>query len=479
MSKFVIECPRCGKYAEARTGFFARKRIDCACGNVIHVRTDKISARQCPRCGNTVVFDQSKGDKAACPVCGTAINTLEQQSKFVEFSCAQCGVGLSAPKGEQTHVCPVCDYENNVRERLMAEQIRKEGRASVIKFEGDNESLVWKHPVEDFNFGSQLIVNESQEALFFRDGTAVGPLGPGRYTLETQQVPALEKLSRAAFDGSVTLHSQVFFINKNVQMAIRWGTPEKVRFLDPLTETPLQIGASGEMNVRVQDSRKLLLKLVGTMKGISWQDGAGMASSLQHAFRPMITAVVKSNLPAAIKDNNIDLLEVDEHLELISQRLLEKLRPGFEDYGLTIPQFYVTGVVLPEEDPNFKRIRDLHTIILQNRIIQADADVRTAQANAKAQYRSAEEQSNAVIEAARRDAVLQSQITETELARQQAARQIILAQAEAQAAKLKGMTEAEIMAAKGYSERDLIQADVQKSYAGALGQMGSGTWGPR
>ncbi len=48
MSKFVIECPNCGKYAEARTGFFARKKIDCACGYTINVRTDRLTGRECP-----------------------------------------------------------------------------------------------------------------------------------------------------------------------------------------------------------------------------------------------------------------------------------------------------------------------------------------------------------------------------------------------------------------------------------------------
>lgn len=94
MAKFVIECPNCGKYAEARTGFFARKKIDCACGYTINVRTDKLAGRECPHCGNMVVFDQSKGEKALCPVCHEPINTMAEQSNTVEFSCAQCGVRL-------------------------------------------------------------------------------------------------------------------------------------------------------------------------------------------------------------------------------------------------------------------------------------------------------------------------------------------------------------------------------------------------
>ena len=113
MAKFVIECPECHRYAQARTGFFAKKRIDCTCGNVINVRMDRYSSRKCPTCGNEVIFDQRKGDKATCPVCQTPINTVELQAQNVEFTCQQCGVELLAPKGTLKHTCPLCDHEND------------------------------------------------------------------------------------------------------------------------------------------------------------------------------------------------------------------------------------------------------------------------------------------------------------------------------------------------------------------------------
>ncbi len=472
MSKFVIECPRCGRYAEAKTGFFARKKIDCACGNVIDVRTDKLASRECPHCGNTVVFDQSKGDRAKCPVCHEPINTRAEQDKTAEFSCVQCGVRLRVTKGAEKYTCPVCDAVNDVPERLMSEKIRTDGLASIIKYEGDNDTLIWKHPIEDFNYGSQLIVHESQEAIFFRDGQALDLFGAGRYTLETQQLPLLEKLYKLPTDTQGTFHSEVYYINKTVRMALKWGTPEKVRFIDPLTGVPLQLGASGELNLQVSDSRRLLLKLVGTMGGISWDGGEGQAKSLQASFRPLITSAVKANLSTVIKESALDLLEIDEHLDEISAHLRDKLLPGFEEYGITIPQFYVTNIVLPEDDPNFKRIRELHTITLQTRTIQAEATVKTAQAQAQAQYRTAEEQSKAAIEAARRGVVLEQQTTETEVARREAERKIIAAQAEAQAARMQGLTEAEIMAAKGYNQKDVLQAEVQKAYAEGIGNMG-------
>ncbi len=472
MVKFAVECPVCGKYAEAKKGFLAKKKIDCSCGNVIDIRTDKFAFRECPHCGNQVVFDQTKGEDAICPVCHEKINTLAEKQKVGEFSCAQCGVKLMAVRSASIYTCPVCDCVNDVQERLMAEKIKKDGLASIIKYEGDNNTFIWKHPIENFNYGSQLIVHESQEAIFFKDGQALDLFGPGRYTLETQQLPLLEKVYQLPTDTEGTFHSEVYFINKTVQMAIKWGTPEKVRFIDPLTGTPLELGASGEMNIQVSNARKLLIKLVGTMKGVSWEEEQGLTKSLQASFRPLISSAVKTNLSVVIKNEAIDLLEIDEKLDIISESLRNKILPGFEEYGLTIPQFYVTNVVLPENDPNFKRIRELHTITLQSKIIQAEANVKTAQAQGETQYRTAQEQSKAAIETAHREVELQRQLTETEIARREAERKIIEAQAEVQTQRMAGLTEAEIMKAKGYSQKDVLQADVQKAYAEGIGNMG-------
>lgn len=356
---------------------------------------------------------------------------------------------------------------------MFKENIKKDVFASIIKYEGDNETLVWKHPIEDFNMGSQLIVHESQEAIFFRDGQALDLFGPGRYTLETQQLPILEKLYQLPTDTEGTFHSEVYYINKVVQMAIKWGTPDKIRFIDPLTSTPLEIGASGELNLQVKDSRKLLVKLVGTQIGIAWGDREGFSKSIQSAFRPLIANMVKANLPAIIKARQIDLLEIDERVEEISAALLEKLLPGFEEYGLTIPQFYVTHVVLPEDDLNFKRIRELHTVMLQSRVYQAEAVVKSAQAQSETVYRTAQEESKAAIAAAQRKAELERQTTQTEIVRREAERKLIEAQAEAQAMQMAGMSEAAVMQAKGYNQKDVIEADVKKAYAAGLGQMGA------
>ena len=331
----------------------------------------------------------------------------------------------------------------------------------IIKYEGDNSTFVWKHPCEDFNSLTQLIVHESQEAIFFMNGQALDLFGPGRYTLETQNIPQVGKLLNKATGGDTPFHCEVYFINKTVQMAVKWGTDSKIRFLDPILGIPLEIGACGELNLAVSDSRKLLVKLVGTMNGIAWgNENGGFTKSIQNSFRPLISTAVKTHLAASIKSENINLLEVDENLTKLSEALRIKIVPGFEEYGLTIPQFYITNIALPENDPNFRRMKELHTVSFQTRMIQAEALVKSAQADAEAE-----------VTAARRKVEMERQLTETEVAKREAERDLIRAQADAQATKMAGFAEAEVMQAKGYNQKDVLAAEVQKAYAEGIGNM--------
>ncbi len=334
--------------------------------------------------------------------------------------------------------------------------------AEIIKYEGDNSTFIWKHPSEDFNSLTQLIVHESQEAIFFMNGQALDLFGAGRYTLETENIPQIGRFLKRTTGDRTPFHCEVYFINKSIQMGLKWGTDSKVRYIDPASGVPLELGASGSMNMQVSDSRKLLIKLVGTMKGIAWEnEGTEFTKSIQNSFRPVISTAVKTTLSTVIKALNINILEVDEHLNEVGRELHQKILPEFEEYGITIPQFYLTTVVLPEEDPNFKKIRELYAVSLQQRMIQAERDIKTTKAQAEAE-----------ITAAARAAELERQATQTEVAKRQAERTVIEAQAEAMAKKATGLAEAEIMRAQGYNQKDIIQAEVQKAYAEGIGNMG-------
>lgn len=377
MAKFVIECPHCGNFAEGKTGFFAKKRVDCSCGRTINIQVDKMTSRVCAHCGNSVVFDQTKGGRAVCPVCHEPINEMSDQSKVEEFSCLQCGVKLRTNKGTIKFTCPVCDCENDVAERVMQEKIRKDGLASIIKYEGDADTFVWKHPIEDFNYGSQLIVHESQEAVFFRDGQALDTFGPGRYTLETQQLPLLEKVYKLPTDTEGTFHSEVYYINLSTIMGIKWGTDSKVRMFDPVSGLHIELGACGEFNVKVTNSRKLLSKLIGTSGGLRQEQILGLGNGKGY-FRAMVMTQVKSYLVQSIKESNINILEIDEHLIDLSTNLRDKLNRYLDDYGLASTEFFVSNVMTPDEDPNFRKMKaqyaEQYLVVRQEQIKKSEAE---------------------------------------------------------------------------------------------------------
>ncbi len=437
MAKFVIECPVCHRYAEARTGFFARKKIDCACGHVIDVRTEKLTSRVCPNCGNHVVYDQSKGADAKCPVCHEPINTREIQEKTVEFSCRQCGVRLHTSKGASTHTCPVCDHVNDVAERLKAEEIKRDGLASIIKYEGDSDTLVWKHPIEDFNLGSQLIVHESQEAILFRDGQALDVFGPGRYTLETQQMPILEKLYKLPTDNQGTFHSEVYFVNQAHLMGIKWGTDSKIGLFDPRSGLHVDLGASGDFNIRVSNSRKFLLKVVGTTGGFKQGQLVGGTPGEKGYFRSLIMTRVKSYLAGTIREKNISVLEIDERLMELSEELKAKINLYLEDYGLELTEFMVVRVVTPDDDPDFVRMKKQFA---QRYLGVQDEQIKRDIAFAAGDRKRVEAQTEAEMKiiGARGDAEAER----------------IRMQAQADAYRMQAAAEAEEMRMKGYTYRE-------------------------
>lgn len=225
--------------------------------------------------------------------------------------------------------------------------------ADVIKYEGDNSTFVWKHPCEDFNSLTQLIVHESQEAIFFMNGEALDLFGPGRYTLETQNIPKIGKFLNRATGDTTPFHCEVYFINQTEQMSVKWGTDSKIQYVEPTYSFPLSIGASGEMSLRAADSRKLLLKLVGTESFLGQQQLVGF-------FRSFLMTKVKTYMAKIIKSEKINIFEIDEYLTDFSAALHKQLIPDFADYGVCLERFFVINIVKPDGDRQYEKFKELH-----------------------------------------------------------------------------------------------------------------------
>ncbi len=393
-------------------------------------------------------------------------------AKLVHLYCEQCGVLLHDAK------CKACGFVNNLAALQAASEAGKRNIVSVIKYEGDGDTLVWKHPVEDFHLGSQLIVHESQQAIFFSNGQALDAFSAGRHTLKTMNLPLVDKLISLANHTESPFHSEVYFVNLIHQMAVKWGTPEKINFLDPLSGAPISMGARGMLNFRIADARKLLLKLVGTGGKLTRQelvdDGEG---HIKNYFRSLIQLTVSTNLVHIITEEKLDILTLDQQKMRLSAAMVNALQSSFEEYGLVITEFMILGIMLPQKGElgydAVQTILQLRQKDLTKSAIQTETELKLAEMEAKKQLDIRIQENVAEVEMAHRKAVAQKGETAVLETQYELQSERLRMQLEMEEKLQIAQIEAEEMRLKGYNQKDVMQADVQKAYAGALGQMGA------
>ncbi len=221
----------------------------------------------------------------------------------------------------------------------------------IIKYQGNNDTFVWKFPGEDFNTLSQLIVSESQEAVFFKDGKALDLFGAGKYTLHTQNIPLIRRLVNLPFNGESPFSCQVYFINKVVSMDVLWGTSSPIPIQDALYKIVLPIRANGQFAVKVVDSKKLLITLVGTIDKFDQM-------TLRKYFKGILLTNIKDYIAKEFAQKGISFLEIHSHLREISDGIAASLSEEFSKYGIELVNFNVGEITPPEDDPSYIQLKN-------------------------------------------------------------------------------------------------------------------------
>lgn len=213
----------------------------------------------------------------------------------------------------------------------------------VIKYEGGNNVLVWKHPKEDFNTSAQLIVHESQEAFIFRDGQMLGPYSAGEHTIETENIPGVRRLVGLVTGGVSPNHYEVYYVNKAYSMDIPWGTATPWTIQDPSLQIPFEVQAHGQFAVRVVDSKQLLLKLVGTTSSFTQR-------TLQDYFYGIMISRIKDHVSNLIISEGLSHTEISSHLIEISEKVAPKLSDNLVKYGLSLEEFVIENISILKDD---------------------------------------------------------------------------------------------------------------------------------
>lgn len=220
----------------------------------------------------------------------------------------------------------------------------------VLKFNSDASIFAWKYPNSELATWSKLIVNESQEAILVKNGQICDVFGPGSYTLSTDNIPILQKLVSLPYGRKSPFTAEVWFINKAFALDIKWGTTTPIQVQDPKYGVFVPMRAFGQFGIQIEDSRRFLVKLVGTMQFFN-------SDTLTKYFRGLYVTRVKDRLSSCLVKSKISILEINSHLDEISSELENQLSGEFAEYGIRVASFYVNDISVPENDPAVKQLK--------------------------------------------------------------------------------------------------------------------------
>lgn len=215
---------------------------------------------------------------------------------------------------------------------------------SVVKYDGSPDVFAWKYPDSELGTWTQLIVNESQQAILFKGGQSLDVFEAGRHTLSTANIPFLEALINLPFGGQSPFSAEVWFVNKQFNLDVKWGTPSPIQIQDPVYGVFVPVRSHGIFGLQIDDAKRFLVKLVGTLPAFTKND-------IVRYFRGVYVSKVKDAISTYIVEHKVGILEINMYLDELSDYLRERIAPTMADYGISLTNFYVNDISVPEDDP--------------------------------------------------------------------------------------------------------------------------------
>ena len=223
-----------------------------------------------------------------------------------------------------------------------------------IKYDGYQDGspwLIYKCPNEEFVLGSQLIVNQGQEALFFKGGKALDLFGAGTHTLQTGNLPLLNKLVKRPFRGKTPFSAEIYYVNKTSRLDMNWGTQNPFQLEDPKYGLILSIRCHGKYGIRIVDSRIFVSELVGAIPNGTTVNYPFIANY----FSGLLTSRIKSVISSFMIRQKISFLEVTAYLKDLSEECQKEIEKEFDRFGVEIVNFFIETISPPKDE--FEKLR--------------------------------------------------------------------------------------------------------------------------
>ncbi len=202
------------------------------------------------------------------------------------------------------------------------------------------ELIVSRFPASgeaDLKLGAQVIVRESQAAVFFRGGKALDTFGPGRHTLTTANLPLVGKLMTIPFGGDTPFKAEVYFVNQKVFINIKWGTREPILYRDSELAM-VRLRAFGILSYRVDEPQLFVNKIVGTQ-------GTYSASEIND----FIKGIAVARLADYLGENLKTIFDLAQYYDEVGAGTKARIKDDFAKYGMSLEDFLINSISPPEE----------------------------------------------------------------------------------------------------------------------------------
>ena len=221
----------------------------------------------------------------------------------------------------------------------------------VVKCEMQEGEICWKFPSDNLRIGTQLVVYPVQTAFFVKGGAICDEFTAGTYTIKSENIPLLHRIINIPFGGDTPFKADVWFVNQIAKLDIPWGTPQPIQVEDPKYKIIVPVRAHGQYGITVTNPRAFLETMIGNLITFN-------SDKVESYFKGRLITSLNTIIANQIVEKGVSVLDINSKLMELSIDCEQSLNKQFERYGITLTEFSIMSITIPQDDPSVIRLKE-------------------------------------------------------------------------------------------------------------------------